>query len=150
MEVGRKAPHHFKDLRHDDERIIFLTVCTKNRQKVLCHSDSLHYMTQFWKESKGWVVGKFIILPDHVHFFAKPKGDGSIPLQGWMKWWKSQVARKLIPILGTELWQRDFWDTSINRTLYPSKWRYVEQNPVRHGYVSQASEWKLKGEINPL
>jgi hypothetical protein len=42
-----------------------------------------------------------------------------------------------------------FWDTQLRSgDSYGSKWLYVRENPVRHGYVSRAEEWPFSGTLN--
>ncbi|PYJ59756.1 MAG: hypothetical protein DME74_11770 [Verrucomicrobia bacterium] len=48
-------------------------------------------------------------------------------------------------------WQRDFWDRQLRRgESYAEKWKYVENNPVRHGHVQRAEDWLYQGELNVL
>jgi len=49
------------------------------------------------------------------------------------------------------IWQRDYWDRQLRRyESYGQKWNYVVNNPVRHGYVVHAEDWRFQGELNVL
>jgi len=51
----------------------------------------------------------------------------------------------------TPIWQRDYWDRQLRRDeSYAQKWDYVVNNPVRHGYVACAEDWRYQGELNVL
>jgi hypothetical protein len=39
--------------------------------------------------------------------------------------------------------------SSCART-YAEKWNYVVNNPVRHGYVVHAEDWRFQAELNVL
>jgi hypothetical protein len=51
----------------------------------------------------------------------------------------------------TTLWQRDFFDHVLRSSeSYSEKWKYVRDNPVRAGLVSNIDAWKYAGEIETL
>jgi hypothetical protein len=48
-------------------------------------------------------------------------------------------------------WHKEFFDHVLGSDeSYESKWRYVEDNPVRAGLVSGADDWPYAGEIAPI
>jgi REP element-mobilizing transposase RayT len=105
----------------------------------------------------GWAVGRYVIMPDHVHFFCRPELDAK-PLSEFMAFWKSYTSRKINALgqprsapAATALWQREFFDHALRSTeSYSEKWNYVRDNPLRGGLVSKADEWKYAGEIERL
>jgi putative transposase len=105
----------------------------------------------------GWAVGRYVIMPDHVHFFCRPELDAK-PLSEFMAFWKSYTSRKINALgqprsapAATTLWQREFFDHALRSTeSYSEKWNYVRDNPLRGGLVSKADEWKYAGEIERL
>jgi len=128
--------------------IVFLTVCTKDRKPHLANSKAHKTLTAWWSRSTRWLVGRYVILPDHVHLFCSPGSDES--LQQWVPYWKNMTARELKT--GAEpFWQRDYWDTQLRTgDSYEAKWDYVRHNPVRHGLVASADDWPYQGELNIL
>jgi hypothetical protein len=57
-----------------DNPIVFFTTCTHKRRKLLACAQSHAILRGLWKRSAerdGWWVGHYILMPDHVHFFAR-------------------------------------------------------------------------------
>lgn len=155
--IERHRPAHPQPLdRPDRETIVFLTVCTKNRQRILATQTAHEILRTVWSEGKFWMVGRYAILPDHVHLFCAPSAWPMSELKSWVGYWKNRTARLLRERLGEEhgpgpVWQRDFWDTQLRRSQsYGEKWEYVRQNPVRHGLAASAEEWPYQGELDSL
>jgi putative transposase len=102
-----------------------------------------------WVKASTWLVGRYVVLPDHVHLFCAPNGIDAPSLERWMRFWKSRVTG-LIGKQG-QVWQRHHWDRQLRRgESYDEKWEYVRNNPVRHGYVVNADDWPYQGELNEL
>jgi putative transposase len=108
-------------------------------------------------EQHGWAIGRYVIMPDHVHFFCRPERDAK-RLSEFVGNWKSYTSRKTnaqgrprsTPAV-TTLWQREFFDHVLrSNESYTEKWHYVFENPVRAGLVSSSDEWKYAGEIETL
>ncbi len=99
-----------------------------------------------WSQADNFHIGRYVIMPDHLHLFCSPKTYPSAPLEQWLRYWKSLAARQAN--LETPLWQREHWDTQLRRgESYDAKWRYVLENPVRAGLVQKAEAWPYQGEI---
>jgi putative transposase len=128
--------------------IVFLTVCTKDRQPWLATADNHSLLRRVWTEATAWLVGRYMVMPDHLHLFAAP-GHPELSLERWVQYWKSQFSKGH----GNRAhrWQTDHWDTRLRSgESYDSKWEYVVNNPVRHGLVARAEDWPYQGEINEL
>jgi len=148
----RNHPVHLPPkFNHSRPIILFITVCTHQRQRLLDNSQAHGNLLQAWGLSSDWKIGRYVIMPDHVHFFCTPFASDPAPLKNWMAYWKSASARKWPTSLESKVWQRDFWDTQLRTTeSYESKWAYVRQNPVRAGLVSLPDAWPYQGEIHSL
>jgi REP element-mobilizing transposase RayT len=148
----RKRPAHqpiFEN--HNLSRIIFLTVCTHQRKHILCNDDVLNLVVQSWRKADSWVVGRFVLMPDHIHLFCSPVGNQYPALKSWISYWKSLSARQWPDQSVGKVWQRDFWDTQLRRgESYSEKWGYVRNNPVRAELVENVEQWKYLGELNVL
>ncbi len=96
-----------------------------------------------------WRVGRYVIMPDHIHLFCAPTAD-AVSLQNWMAYWRSLTTRALGEAKGA-LWQREFWDRQLRRQeSYAEKWEYVRYNPVRAGLADSPEDWPYQGELNCL
>jgi len=100
----------------------------------------------------GWAVGRYVIMPDHVHFFAAPCREDAETLSDfvgrWKRWTGGEIRRRTCPGFG---WQREFFDHLLRSDeSYGVKWEYVRDNPVRAGLVQHADEWPYQGQIEEL
>ena len=126
-------------------------MCTSRRQKILATAVPAKILSESWTAAArvhGWVVGRYVIMPDHVHFFAAPRTDAkslSSFIRDWKKWTTHQFhdAGIAAPIV----WQTEFFDHVLRSTdSYEEKWNYVRDNPVRAGLVASADAWPYSGE----
>ena len=132
--------------------IFFVTVCTKDRRPILATPEVMAVCARAWEEAGRFRVGRYVLMPDHVHFFCAPAVSPPESLAGWVGFWKSVVARGWPGgAAAGKVWQRDHWDTQLRAgDSYAAKWDYVRQNPVRAGLVDSADEWPFQGELHPL
>ena len=99
----------------------------------------------------SWLVGRYIIMPDHIHLFCAPADLIAASLKPWVRFWKSHVAKNWNDPTQLPIWQRDFWDTQLRKgESYGEKWQYVLDNPVRAGLAKCSEDWPYQGELNVL
>ena len=148
--LKRKHPAHPAPLqKHNHPIIIFLTVCTANRSRLLDNHDAHYALVNAWKQADAWTVGYYMIMPDHIHLFCSPKKINGISLKHWVVFWKRSVAREYSAIKGQ--WQNDFWDTQIRSVVHlQQKTEYVRNNPVRWGLSNTPETWPYKGIMSRL
>ena len=146
----RKHPAHLPPgEKHNRAIIIYVTICTAKRRRILASPRVHEAIVCAWGEASTWLVGRYVVMPDHVHFFCAPDGL-DVSLERWMKYWKSIVTRSIRAKSG-DVWQRDHWDRQLRSVeSYDAKWEYIRRNPVRHGYCSDPDEWLYQGELNVL
>ena len=132
----------------DTPTIVYVTACTSKRKPwlaTIAHHDGIR---DVWRNAAAWMVGRYVIMPDHLHFFAAP-GNQDVGLETWIRYWK-RLFRKAIRDRCYR-WQGSHWDTRLRSSeSYEEKWEYVRQNPVRHGLVAHADDWPYAGEIHEL
>jgi putative transposase len=148
----RTRPAHFPTLEAGSRSvIIFLTVCTKGRRPLLANHEAAQLLSRTWAAANVGRVGRYVILPDHVHLFCAPNTFPPQPLKNWVSFWKNSVTRPGPNRDEVAVWQPDYWDRPLRRSeSCGEKWEYVASNPVRHGYVSHAEDWPYRGELNVL
>jgi len=130
--------------------IIYVTICSAKRRHILAFPSVHEAIVNAWSQASTWLVGRYVVLPDHVHFFCAPNGIDAPALERWMCYWKSRATIGIGKHKG-EVWQRDHWDTQLRRgESYDEKWEYIRNNPVRHGYVNNADDWPFQGVLNEL
>jgi putative transposase len=149
---ARKRPAHFATVESGfRSKIIFLTVCTNRRRPLLANKDAARRIVDAWQAADLWRVGRYVIMPDHIHLFCAPGTLVATQLKNWMAFWKNHTSRAWPVRKQLPLWQRDYWDRQMRRgDSYSAKWEYVRSNPVRHGFVARAEDWPYQGELNTL
>ena len=150
--MTRKSPIHFDgtgDVRRHP--IQFVTVCTKNKRKILDNEHAHKALVEAWEKADAWLVGRYVVMPDHVHLFCAPAAHEPATLAKWIAYWKSQTSKSMPDSVSRPVWQKEYWDR-ILRTgdSYEKKWQYVLHNPVRAGLVKHATDWPYLGELNEL
>jgi REP element-mobilizing transposase RayT len=138
-----------------DNPLVFFTVTVHERRRVLACSAAHRVLDDIWRKSaskNGWFVGDYLLMPDHVHFFARPAASAQ-SMEKWVGMWKSLSARILSKEAGfaCPLWQEDYFDRYLRSgESYKDEWTYVAQNPVRANLVTDAEEWPFRGRIHDL
>ena len=95
-------------------------------------------------EKRGIWLGRYVIMPDHVHLFVR--GNPDFSLKQWVRMLKRDLS-SAIPVMPPH-WQSGFFDHVIRHgESYAEKWEYVRQNPVRAALVANADDWHWQGEI---
>jgi putative transposase len=135
--------------------LYFVTVCTAGRRRLLNQPAVVDIVVTAWRSAQGihgWAVGRYVIMPDHVHFFTASHG-GTKSLSDFMRDWKKWTARSIVAekISSAPIWQAEFFEHLLRSAeSYAEKWEHVRQNPVRAGLVTHANEWLHQGECEPL
>jgi REP element-mobilizing transposase RayT len=155
--MPKRAP--FRHLTHlpsfREQPIVFFTVVTHGRQQFLATDFAHRLLLGIWQRSgdeNGWFVGDYILMPDHVHLFARPAADAET-MSRWIKMWKSVSSRQLVRATGipAPIWQQEYFDRFLrSEESYDDKWCYVHNNPVRAGLVTDADAWPFRGRIFDL
>ena len=141
----RSRPHHQIVPTPNRPIIVLVTVCTKNRKPWLTTPEVHETLISVWRQATAWLVGRYVIMPDHIHLFASPR-DETVSLESWVRYWKSQFSKRHKN--PNHRWQVGYWDTTLrSNESYDEKWDYVRNNPVRHGLVSCPEDWLYQGEI---
>jgi putative transposase len=146
----RKHPSHLTPLDHHAV-VLLLTVCTQNRRKILAHEWVHQLIRRSWTQCDDFPVGRYVIMPDHIHAFVGENRSTSLQLVNWVAAWKSFVSLRWPSPKHKPIWQRSFWDRQIRSSDgYDQKWLYVRNNPVRHGIVKDPDDWPFQGSMNIL
>ena len=149
MEMDRKRPA--RGVRHQANQptVVYDTLCTACRGSWLATPEMHDCLINIWlNDATSWLVGRYVIMPDHLHYFAWATPD-AVEYQTWVKYWKSKFS-KAHGQADLRL-QSDNWDTRMrNESQYEEKWRYVFENPVRAGLVQNAEDWAFSGAVHEL
>ena len=149
MEDGRKTLPHLGAL-DGGARIVFVTQAVEGRRALLTREEAVGAVLEAWRKNDHWLVGRYVVMPDHLHFFCVPRVVET-SLKNWMHVWRACATRRWKWAEEKPIWQKDFFDRDLRSgESYAEKWRYVVENPVRAGLVERAEDWRWSGELNVL
>ncbi len=154
--IPKRKRNRLEDFDYSSYGAYFVTVCVKDKQKLLWRSVGADIIRPHEKDfsyclsERGRVVeeaiknipacyplvevNKYCIMPDHIHMIVFMKHENgriiSAPtlsrIIGQMKRWASKQA-------GVSLWQKSFYDTVIrDEQMYQEKWKYIDENPLKY------------------
>lgn len=135
------------------DEVYFITTCVAERRRLLDCAAALTILRDEFEQARerhGWVVGAYLLMPDHLHFFCAPGTQPRRNLSGFVGSVKQWSAKRLAAELHIEppVWQQGFFDHLLrSEESYAEKVHYVRENPVRAGLVASTSEWPWQGEI---
>jgi len=152
MKRKRQHPAHPPPVeRGNDPIIVYLTACTPGRKRVLAAAETVELLVSSWQSATSWLVGRYVVMPDHVHLFCAPAESPFRALDQWVRYWKTLASRRWPRMEEQPIWQLDFWDTQLRDVAhYDEKWEYTRQNPVRAGLAATPEAWPYQGELNEL
>ena len=138
-----------------EQPVLFVTTCTHQRRRVLAAPAMHAICREVWETGERlhrWLVGRYVIMPDHVHFFCAAREDNH-RLQTFVgKWkeWTSKFAHRRLGI-APPLWQPEFFDHVLRSSeSYEEQWLYACDNPFRAGLVQDRADWPFQGELHDL
>ena len=132
--------------------VYFITACTYGRVRLLANEGSHQAFLTFCREahSRGALVGRYVLMPDHLHLFVCIT-TGGIGLSEWMKTLKNTLSKHWrAQGIAVPHWQKGFFDHLLrSQESHAEKWIYVRENPVRAGLCQCADEWPYAGQVLP-
>src|SRR4051812_33571047 len=147
---GRKRPPRLEPLYSSVHPFYFVTFNTHGRLRLLARTEVHDVLHSFCVRAEEFnvAVGRYVIMPDHVHLFvAIPPLD--ITLSQWLHALRTVMGKELLR-LGFQKphWQEGFFDHLLRSSeSYAEKWEYVRMNPVRAGLCERPEDWPFQGEI---
>lgn len=128
--------------------IVFLTVCTLNRVRWLADRKVEDDLIASWEAATTWLVGRYILMPDHLHLICSPVEE-EVEIERWVTFWKRQF-RRLHGDPARRFQSSGFHHRLRKQESYDQRWDYIRANPVRAGLVARVEDWPFTGELNEL
>jgi putative transposase len=126
--------------------VYFITFNTHNRQDLLANNKTHSRFVNFAKKATahGAAVGRYVIMPDHIHLFLR--SHHSLKIGDTVRLLKRSLSASIQS--PSPHWQPGFFDHILRKEeSYSEKWHYVHLNPVRANLVEKAEDWEFQGEI---
>ena len=140
-----------------DRPVYFITACIHNRMRLLSDPMIHEAFVEFSVAGldRQCYVGRYVLMPDHLHVFAAFASAEQSSLTGmsaWVKALKGYLSKRgRAQGIAAPHWQKGFFDHIMRSAeSYSDKWRYVAMNPVRAGLVPRWEDWPYQGEISRL
>ena len=158
MSTGNKTqwprrPPRLSRLFDNVRPFYFVTFNTYERQGFLAGPELHEAFCMFCSKAQehGVAVGRYVIMPDHVHLFAAFPIAG-IGLPSWIQSLRTVMGERLLLLeIQKPHWQEGFFDHLLcSHESYAQKWEYVRLNPVRAKLCQTAEAWPYQGEIVPI
>ena len=98
----RRHPSHNSVMTFHDNRaiLLYVTIVTANRMQDLANAAVAECILAAWAAATDWLVGRYVIMPDHIHFFCAPASYPPLDFHRWMAYWKSLSAKAYWRIMG--------------------------------------------------
>ena len=132
----------------------FFTVNLANRNHsfLVDEFDKLRTAFNLIKQKHPFILDALVVLPEHIHtIWTLPPNDNNFSMRlGLIKSNFSRLLPKVESISTSRqskgergIWQRRYWEHLIrNEEDYQRHIDYIHYNPVKHGYVKRAVDWK--------
>jgi len=141
----KDRPHRLGRI-YINQPLYFVTFATRDRKSIPLLDRAQAALQQHGHRALttfNVALGRYIIMPDHVHLFVR--GGPDFKLSVWMGGLKRALS---VAVESPKLWQPGFFDHILRHDeSYAEKWQYVRENPARAGLVQTADEWPHQGEI---
>jgi putative transposase len=151
-ESGGKPPHS-KDWPHaplhrlSEHGTFIVTAGTLHKTHHFCGTDRLDLLEaallRHMKQA-GWQLEAWAVFSNHYHFVAHARA-GAQDLRAVLTVLHSKTAHELNAadhVAGRQVWH-NFWDTRLTfEKSYFTRLNYVHQNPVKHGRVRIANQYR--------
>jgi REP element-mobilizing transposase RayT len=89
----RQNPSPGVHIQFGQSNIVLLTINTEKREPWLANTRAQQLLHQTWSEATAWLVGDYLLMPDHLHLFCAPR-DLHFALETWIPYWKREFALK--------------------------------------------------------
>jgi putative transposase len=149
LKFGQRPPRLDLVFQRFDPPVWFVTFKTANHAPWLAcaavHEAFIRF-AQLARDEHHIAVGRYVIMPDHVHLFVR---GFDLELGRWVGMLR-QLLAKARPANERDgtVWQEGFFDHLLRSgESYAQKWEYVRDNPVRAGLVARWEQWPWLGEI---
>ena len=89
-----------------------------------------------------YALHAFVVMPNHIHMLATPAVE--LPkLTKSLKGITAKRANAMLSLTGKPFWQAESYDHLVRSEVEFRKiCRYIEENPVRAGLVTEASDFR--------
>jgi len=138
-------PHHI----NAERAVYFVTAVTKDRFPIFeDHKNAQITMNaiNFGRKENWYFLFAYVIMPDHFHLLMTPRKRKISEIMKGIKGYTARIINERRQWKGS-LWEEGYYDYligDISERMDSSahqKARYIEENPVRKGFVDKREDW---------
>ncbi len=146
----------YKEYKHNPPHLFlphskyFITGATYNKKKWFKSNETRGQLLKIIKigfERHRWKLEDWVILDNHYHIMGNaPHKSDSLPkmMKNIHKFVALWVKKNVPESKSFKKIMYNYWDSCISyEASYFARLNYIWHNPVKHGYVEQAEEWKF-------
>lgn len=131
-----------------------ITMVSHERRRVLTIPALAESIVHCFKTAPvfhKWAVGRYVIMPDHVHLLCRDIGSRKV-LSGFIRDVKKYTANQARSLnIPGRLWQPEFFDHVLRDTeSYAEKSEYLRMNPVRAKLAADPESWPWQGVCDDI
>jgi REP element-mobilizing transposase RayT len=129
--------------------ILWCTVrADKRGAKWVAQGAVMETLLEVWSGGEHkWLVGDFMLMPDHLHFFCCPKliREG-VEVERWTGYWKDRFTKRVRQPQWR--WQDGLFHTRMRSDAhYLDRLDYMRENPVKAELAAKAEDWPWQGRV---
>ena len=150
MEIYNRKTTRLKNYNYNTPGYYFVTVCTKNKQKILCDivgtgvldgpqtimlkggkiaEKHIENIKNFYSYIK---IEKYVIMPNHIHMIVVIDTYGRTQFAPTLSRVIKQFKGSITKQIGKSIFQKSFHDHIIrDQADYLKIWNYIETNPAK-------------------
>jgi REP element-mobilizing transposase RayT len=146
----KKTPPRLEQIfQQYDPPLYFVTFNTRHRKPLLARQEIFDAFVAYARKNEmdGRAVGRFVIMPDHIHLFVRIGSNSK--LSDFIRLLKQALTKELRQLgEAGDVWQPGFFDRLLRHSeSYSEQWNYIRENPVRAGLVEHPEDWIWQGEV---
>jgi putative transposase len=157
----RQNPSPGVQVHLGQSNFVLLTVTTAKRSPWLAHETAHRLLHETWSEATAWLVGDYLLMPDHLHAFCAPR-ELNFTIEQWIAYWKrvftlkhKRLVRSLAPPGGEKRLVGSLAPPGEGKrlagTLAPPEWKFQSRgwhHRLRDG-ENYSAKW-LYVQENPV
>jgi putative transposase len=136
-------------------RTYFVTFSTAARRRIFQveeRAELMVAMLRHYRALQKFELHAFVIMPDHLHLLVTPAVD--VSLEKAIQFVRGGFSFRLKSKL--DVWERGHFDKRVpDRAAYQACIRYIDENPVKAGFVESAEDFRFSSagaeiELDPM
>src|SRR5213594_4278826 len=94
QDPGRKQLPHLPAMEFPNQSVIQYVSCNVvARRPLLANPEAHELLLAAWRKADHWLVGRYVLMPVHLHLFCAPLRIPVTPFKRWMEFWRADVTR---------------------------------------------------------